>query len=351
MADPKNIDAVMEDEYDEEADSDFDEGNASNDNISSSSEDEADQTSSSKRGRPKPQSQGKSKARTQPEPLDLDSGDEATIQERKRAKRKQKQQGQDEQHDDSDVEERGWRARTRTMREMDEIEKKKSRLASVKGSTIDVDGMWKTMNRPGGLDDLLKQADAPALNGDTGPPEEQENIEPPRVRLGSAGTGEADESQGSYEGINEMITIDETYEFAGEVHRRKKTIPKSSAEAKAWLSLRSSHNSDPRFQGDEPIRRPLRKISRFDPNLNNLDCFKKNWEKALADGKGSKLQKLNTVEKSKMDWAAHVDQEGLQDELSGHAKAKAGYLGRMDFLGQVERRKEEEARAVRLKGS
>lgn len=350
MPDPMNIDVTMEDEYDEEADSDFEDGNGSDDNRSTSSGEEVDQTTSSKQGQPKPQSQARSKTNNQAEPLELDSGDEATIQERKRAKRKQKQKGQNEQDDDGDVEEQGWRARTRAMREMDEVEKKRSRLASVRGSTIDVDKIWEAMNRPGPRNHLLIQDLAPAIHGGASPPGERDKIEPPRARPGNAVAGEVDESRDSYPGMNDMITIDETYEFAGEVHRRKKNVPKSSAEAKAWLSLKSSHNSDPRFQGDAPIRRPLRKVSRFDPNLNHLDSFKSNWEKTLADGKGSKVQKLNTVDKSKMDWAAHVDQEGLQDELSEHARAKAGYLGRMDFLGQVERRKEEEARAVRLKG-
>ena len=51
-----------------------------------------------------------------------------------------------------------------------------------------------------------------------------------------------------------------------------------------------------------------------------------------------------------MDWAAHVEQEGLQDEFNEHAKAKEGYLSRMNFLGKVEQRQDEEARRVRLRG-
>jgi Bucentaur or craniofacial development len=351
MGDQEDVDATMEDDYDEEADGDFDAGNVSDQINSSSSEEDDDQIPSTKQGRPKSRFRAKDKGKSQPEPLELDSGDEATIQERKRAKRKQQQKGQDEPGDNSDIEEQGWRARTRAMREKDQVEKKKSRLASVKGSTVDVDQMWEAMNRPGGLDDLLKPTTASATGHAVSPPENQkENIGPSHILSGGARGGEADDSRDSHEGVNDMITIDETYEFAGEVHHRKKSVPKSSAEAKLWLSQRSYQNTDPRFQGDEPIRRPLRRISRFDPNVNNLDSFRKNWEKTAADGKGSKVHKVNTVEKSKMDWAAHVDQEGLQDELSEHAKAKAGYLGRMDFLGQVEQRKEEEARRARLHG-
>jgi hypothetical protein len=351
MADPKDVDATMEDDYDEEADSDFDTGNVSDEIISSSSGEDKDQTPAARRARSRPQPQAERKEKSQPEPLELDSGDEATIQERSRAKRKQKHKGAHTHEDDSDIEEEGWRARTRAMREKDHFEKKKSKLASVKGSTIDVDQMWEAMNRPGGLDGLSKTADARDMGDGTGLSEEQkENVDPAFAQSTAFGGSELGESQIPREGLDDMITIDETYEFAGEVHTRKKTVPRSSAEAKLWLSQKSLHNSDPRFPGDEPVRRPLRKISRFDPNLHNLDSFKKNWESSLADGKGAQVHKLNTIEKSKMDWAAHVDQEGLQDELSEHAKAKGGYLGRMDFLGQVEQRKEEEARRVRLKG-
>lgn len=343
MADAKNMDATMDDEYDEAADGDFDAENASVEVYSSSSEDDKDQISSSKQSRAKPQSRAHGKAKSQPGPLDLDSGDEATIQERKFGQRRRKQTGQDEREDLSDLEEQGWRAKTRAMRERDQVEKKKSRLASAKGSTVDVGQMWEAMNRPGGLDDLLRPTRASVQVVATGPADEQKgNIGPPHIL--------PDESQDSHEGLNDMITIDETYEFAGEVHHRKKTVPRSSAEAKLWVSQRSYQNTDPRFEGDAPIRRPLRKISRFDPNVNNLDSFKKNWERTQADGKRAKAHKINTVEKSKMDWAAHVDEEGLQDELSENAKAKAGYLGRMDFLGQVEQRQEEEARRLRLKG-
>lgn len=351
MADPKDVDATIEDDYDEEADSDFDAGNASDGAISTSSEDVDQRTSITKRARGRPPVHLKKRECSQPEPLELDSGDEATIQERSRAKRKHKQKGEDAQDDNSDIEEHGWRARTRAMREKDEVEKKRSTLASVKGSTIDVDQMWEDMNTSGGLDDLHKPDAVFDRKGGAGSSEaQQETLEPSHALSTEFGIGKEGGVHRPRPELNDMIAIDETYEFAGEVHTRKKTVPRSSAEAKLWLSQTSHHNSDPRFSGDEPVRRPLRKISRFDPNLNNLDSFTKNWETAVTDGKGSKVHKLNTVEKSKMDWAAHVDQEGLRDELREHAKAKGGYLGRMDFLGQVEQRKEEEAKRVRGKG-
>lgn len=349
MADANEVDASMEDDYDEEADSDFDVGNASDDIASLSSEDEADNRLRRSRGRP--QLPVKTKGKPQTERLELDSGDEATIQEQKREKQKQQQKGDGEQDESSDIEEEGWRARTRAMRDKEQSGKKRSRLVSGIGSTIDVDQMWAAMNRSGGLDELLNPASVSAAQDGVGPAEEQkENTEPSQARFGEGlPSGEIDKNHSTDGGFDEMITIDETYEFAGEIHTRKKAVPTSSAEAKLWLSQRSSHNTDSRFPGNEPVRRPLRKVSRFDPNFNNLESFRKNWERSVKDGKASKLHKLNTVEKSKMDWAAHVDQEGLRDELNEHAKAKEGYLGRMQFLGQVEQRREEAARSLRMK--
>jgi hypothetical protein len=53
--------------------------------------------------------------------------------------------------------------------------------------------------------------------------------------------------------------------------------------------------------------------------------------------------------KSKLDWAAYVDREGIKDELDVHSKAKESYLHRTDFLNRLETRQEEERRNIRLK--
>jgi Bucentaur or craniofacial development len=352
MADPRDANADVEDDYDEGADSDFEEANISDQTSSSSSEeDDAHPSSANRRpSRPTPRTQ---KGKKQSEPLELDSGDEATIEERTKARKKQqKPAGDDQQDDASDDEEQGWRARTRAMRQKDQDEKRQSRLASVKGSTINVDEMWEMMNRPGGLGAPLdSEVKSAAERGGIRPSEEQHDlVASTQSRSTKSVINNAHDTERPHEEVEDMITIEETYEFAGEIHSRKQIVPRSSAEAKLWLSQRPSRNTDSRFPGDKPIRRPLRKLSRFDPNLNNLDPFRTNWEKPVTRGKGSKVHKINTVEKSKMDWEAHVDREGLQDELREHAKAKEGYLGRMDFLEKVEQRTEEEARKARMKG-
>ena len=60
-----------------------------------------------------------------------------------------------------------------------------------------------------------------------------------------------------------------------------------------------------------------------------------------------KARKLNTVEKSKMDWEAEVERQGMREELEKAEKSGGSYLGRMEFLGRVEGKGEDEARRAR----
>lgn len=335
MADPRDLDVEMEDDYDEEADSDFEGVNADEEIISSSSDEEDAAQNSTGRRPTKRRKLAKPKKVEEDIPA-LDSGDEATIKEREKYLKKQKKRGE-EVDDDLDAQAEGWRAKTRSMRDKDKEEKKKSRLATVKGSTIDVNKIWEDMNRSGPLPppriEVLETVDTEVATM-------QPALLQPQAPVG------VDENA-----LEETITIKRTYKFAGEVHTEEKVVAKSSAEARLWLSQQSFH-SQTALGSDATLRRPLRRISRFDPNHNNLAAFHKNWSKAggKAGKAGFDAPKLNTVEKSKQDWAAHVDQEGLQEELQEAAKAKGGYLGRQDFLNEVEQKRETDARAARLKG-
>ena len=59
--------------------------------------------------------------------------------------------------------------------------------------------------------------------------------------------------------------------------------------------------------------------------------------------------KLNTVEKSKLDWEAEVERQGLREELEKAEKSGGNYLGKMEFLGRGDQFREEEAKKARLK--
>lgn len=313
----ENVDVEMnDDEYDEEADSDFDE--AASQAESESSEDGIDEIKIS--------SASKGKATSKPHIEEFDSGDEATIKERKKSKKKQKKKKDGNVSSDDDNQGDGWRAKTRSMRAQDQVEKQQKRIADIKTSTIDVNQIWEEMNRPGPL-----------------PPLRMEGEEMPQA-------SEKPSSQNAEEVVQaqeKMITIKRQFKFAGEVHFEEKMVPESSAEAQLWL-LQKQNDKPAAEEIPGGRQRPLRKISRFDPNYSNLDAFRNDAIRAQAAA--FKGPKLNVVEKSKMDWATHVDAEGLQDELAEHSKAKGAYLNRMDFLSEVEKRKEEEARVARQKG-
>lgn len=331
----EEIDITMEDDYDEEADSDFDESKAANadGNVSSSSEDnEAPGDSSS---RPKK----RRKVEKEDDLGELDSGDEATIQKAKKKREKKKGKNIDD-GDSADEGDTGWRAKTRSMREREKEEKKAGKLASLRGATVDVDVLWKRMNEGGGGDTTVPSsegAEGGTVSADASGARERTSTVP---KVPEPVDGE------------EMITIKRTYDFAGTIHSEEKLVPKSSAEARLYLAQQQSNKSADDTAESEPVlhlRRPLRKYSRFDPNVNNPEFKQKSWLKVPSFMlKGKDAKKVTVLDKTKIDWAAHVDQEGLKEELDVAAKAKEGYLGRMDFLDRIGSRREEEARQARL---
>lgn len=225
-------------------------------------------------------------------------------------------------------------------------------LAKIDGATVDVNALWEQMNAPdsdSGLrpSQIQKESQpSPDADGATAEPNIQELVMP-----------EAEHHTRHDQLDPKMIKIKRTYKFAGEMITEEKIVPKDSAEAKAFLS--SGENVEfvevdavatAAADAARNLRRPLRKISRFDPNPTGT--IKKSWEKQLAveAAETARGPKINTVEKSRLDWSQYVDQAGIQDELRTHSKAKEGYMGRMDFLGRMEARRDEEARQARLKG-
>lgn len=146
-----------------------------------------------------------------------------------------------------------------------------------------------------------------------------------------------------------MVRIRRTYNFAGKVHTEEKLVPRDSAEAKLFLASQaespdadSSPKQLPRkaFRSVfEPVLEPF--SQRSDLSLNMAVRMRAREEKA---------RKLNTVEKSRMDWAGFVDKEGIKDELALAGKAKGSYAAREAFLARTEARRDDDARRARLTG-
>ncbi|EMR11030.1 hypothetical protein PNEG_00628 [Pneumocystis murina B123] len=115
-----------------------------------------------------------------------------------------------------------------------------------------------------------------------------------------------------YNSSEEKVKISRIYEFAGKVETEEKFVPKDSLEAKVHFS---SLNDSKITQF--PLRKPTKRLSSLEISNN-------------------KPVKLNTLEKSRLDWAKFVDKEGISEELKN--ASKDGYMDKQLFLQVAEER-------------
>jgi hypothetical protein len=158
--------------------------------------------------------------------------------------------------------------------------------------------------------------------------------------------------------LPEFIKIKRTYNFAGKVHTEEKVVARDSAEARLYLASLGENAEVEAADEESAPRRALKKAFRsaFEPILDqsalrkdlNLGVSVRLRARELANEANAK--KLNTVDKSRMDWAGYVDKEGIRDELELAGKSKHSYAARQDFLARSEAIREDDARRVRLAG-
>ena len=217
-------------------------------------------------------------------------------------------------------------------------EKDKKPLASADGATIDVEALWKSMNTPNAAPIYPQPLTEPTREIAATDPA---NDTPSTTVVQAA---EAPIPKPSLQGDpNEVITIQIATLTSGKLHHKPTLIKRSSPLAQRYLKTQQLPS------------RPLKRVSKWDPNpdgiippLSTISGGKgKKNEKSRSDG--PKMKKLNFVEKSHLDWVAHVAEVGDKEELEQAAKAKGGYLERADFLGRVEMNREEELRSARRK--
>ncbi len=233
----------------------------------------------------------------------------------------------------------------------------KKTVSKSTGATIDVDDVWARLNNPQAsrpLTDSQKPPDAIA-NAENIPPTSETHSKdtlPPSLQVSDP---------------EPTITIPHTYNFAGQTHTSTKIVPASSKEAQAYLA---SKDKGPTATTGPALRRPLARKGLLDPNPQCL--IKGSARPPRSDlptsigGQGTKHLnaatkaklwevgkkkevKLNTVEKSKLDWEAEVERQGIREELEKAEKSGGSYLGRMEFLGRGDQLREDEARKARLK--
>ncbi|KAK9462772.1 bucentaur or craniofacial development-domain-containing protein [Lipomyces oligophaga] len=131
------------------------------------------------------------------------------------------------------------------------------------------------------------------------------------------------ESQSKEETRDEMITIVESVEFAKQVTVHERQVARSSAEGQAYLKRKQEAAAASNVTNTTKATR-LR--------------IKKRKKGSLEEMAGTvKPKKLNTLEKSKLDWQGFVSEEGIQDDLKQHNKG--GYLHKQDFLARVDEKR------------
>ena len=158
----------------------------------------------------------------------------------------------------------------------------------------------------------------------------------------------------------DLIRIKRTYNFAGKVHTEEKLVARDSAEAKLYLAENGAADAAALDGDSSPTQKRMpRKAFRsmFEPVAAdglgqradlNLGMSERLRARELA--KEADAKKLNTVEKSRMDWAGFVDREGIKDELELAGKSKHSFAARQDFLARSEAVREDEARRLRMAG-
>ncbi|ORY84152.1 bucentaur or craniofacial development-domain-containing protein [Leucosporidium creatinivorum] len=186
------------------------------------------------------------------------------------------------------------------------------------------------------------------------------------------------------------IKITVTYQFVGETVTQEKEVLEDSKEAQDWLAKQKAlglpttpSSSSAPAAAAAPIASTSAIDALFGPDSSSADtppvastststsaAPPASAESALAPApapKGAagpkkkkggglgalaaslgKPAKLNTLEKSKLDWNKFVDKEDLSDSLT-HAR-KDGYLDKQDFLGRTEQARRRLGRRTRRGG-
>lgn len=243
--------------------------------------------------------------------VDVSGSDSDTGESRKKRKRRGSDSSVGSFENDSGGE--GGLVKTRAQRAKEGFEKPRlgGVLASADASTTDVDELWRQMNS--------KSA-------------KPTSISPETVALEMVEEGKEGEIKVTAEG-EETITISRTYTFAGTTHTELKTVPRSSQEARTYLSNLSTTSSTSSAAATPPLDPTL--PPRRPPPKKRASIF----DAAAAARKpavAASAQKLNTLEKSRLDWAGFVDKEGISEELKKHTRGDKAYLDRQAFLGRVE---------------
>jgi len=160
-----------------------------------------------------------------------------------------------------------------------------------------------------------------------------------------------------------MIKIEKRYRFAGEDVIEVVEVPEDSMEAEKWPLWRPPETTDSTSAlpsecepsnssskaGNESISHTASSTSGGQSVAPTKPAGKRPGPRkprtslaALPISSSQRPKKLSTLDKSAMDWRAHINAEqdsGLKDELDANRRG-GGYLEKVEFLKRVEERKE-----------
>ncbi|GAO51985.1 BCNT-domain-containing protein [Saitoella complicata NRRL Y-17804] len=257
----------------------------------------------------------------------IDSGDEAVASSLGKRKRKTKGAEEEEGGEGGLIKTRAQRAR--------EHQEKKSAVA--KGPvTQDINALWAAMNsKPSPSPGPATTSPSIATESTPGPVGDAPAPAPSSAIASAAGAPVHDEGA-------HLIKIKRTYEFAGETITEEIEVPADSASARAYLaSTKFPTTSSSVSTTPTPSLAASTSASTASGTLPPKRDPPRKRVSALESA-STKAPKLNTLEKSRLDWASYVDKEGISEELKKHNKD--GFVEKQGFL-----RRAEEARVMEVK--
>ncbi|KZO92041.1 hypothetical protein CALVIDRAFT_541381 [Calocera viscosa TUFC12733] len=147
----------------------------------------------------------------------------------------------------------------------------------------------------------------------------------------------------------EMIEIEIQYKFVGKEIREKKMVPAGSEEAKRWSASKTPEGATTSATDTDTataLPEPPASTALVSGSMPNRP--KPGPRKPRVNLISSKPKKLTMLEKSAMDWAAHLAEtdKSTKEELEANRRS-GGSLAKHDFLDRVGVRRQEEVEKER----
>ncbi|TKY88655.1 hypothetical protein EX895_002286 [Sporisorium graminicola] len=165
---------------------------------------------------------------------------------------------------------------------------------------------------------------------------------------------EAQSGSSTTTSTEEIVSIPTTYKFAGELHTSTRLLPRSHPDAIKYLSSQSASSTSAKVTTSTPVPsiNPTPAVTAAAPRPPPTGPRRKKGSSlaALSAAATAKPAKLNTLEKSKLDWDSYKDdtaklsqqeKDELEHQTKGGGKGLGdmkGYLERRDFLDRVKDR-------------